>query len=166
MLRSAWFALALLLLSILPGAPVKPEEKAEIIVIKKAKRELILMRNGRVLKTYKVALGTNPVGPKRRQGDGKTPEGLYKIAGRNAASAYHRSLRIDYPNVEDRARARRAGVSPGGDIMIHGLPNGQGYIGAAHRLVDWTLGCIAVTNEEIEEIWRLTPDGAPVRIEP
>jgi murein L,D-transpeptidase YafK len=142
------------------------EEKADFIVVRKAKREMVLLRNHRVLKSYRIALGRNPVGRKLRQGDGKTPEGLYKIVGRNPASAFHRSLRISYPNAEDRARARRAGVSPGGDIMIHGLPNGRGYIGAAHRLIDWTEGCIAVTNKEIEEIWRLVPDGTPVRIEP
>jgi murein L,D-transpeptidase YafK len=148
------------------GAPAPSPEQAGLIVIKKAKRELILMRGERVLKSYRVSLGPNAIGPKTRQGDGKTPEGLYKVIGRNPGSAYHRSLRLDYPNAQDRARARRLGVSPGGDIMIHGLPNGQGYIGAAHRLYDWTLGCIAVTNEEIEEIWRLVPNGTPVRIEP
>lgn len=144
------------------GAP----GQADLIVVRKAKREMTLMRAGRTLKTYRISLGTDPFGPKLRQGDGKTPEGLYKIVGRNPASAYHRSLRLNYPNTQDRARARRAGVPPGGDIMIHGLPNGQGHIGSAHLRYDWTLGCIAVTNEEIEEIWRLVPDGTPVRIEP
>jgi murein L,D-transpeptidase YafK len=118
------------------------------------------------LRSYRVALGGNPVGPKRRRGDGKTPEGLYTITARNSGSAFHRSLRISYPNAADRARARRDGVNPGGDIMIHGLPNGRGYIGKAHRLVDWTDGCIAVTDEEIEEIWRLAPNGTPVQIDP
>ena len=165
MARPVRCALALLAVCFLLAA--KPAgEQADLIVVKKAKRELTLMRGGRVLKTYRVALGLNPVGPKLRQGDYKTPEGLYKIVGRNAASAYHRSLHLNYPNEQDRARARRAGVPPGGDIMIHGLPNGEGYISAAHRLSDWTWGCIAVTNEEIEEIWRLAPNGTPVRIEP
>ncbi len=139
---------------------------ADRVVIHKAKRELLLQYRGRVLRSYKVALGSNPVGPKTRQGDGKTPEGLYSIVGRNPRSAYHRSLRISYPNEADRARARRLRVDPGGDIMIHGLPNGRGFVGRAHRFVDWTAGCIAVTDEEIEEIWRLVPDGTPVEINP
>lgn len=124
------------------------------------------MTGSRVIKSYRVALGRNPVGPKRQQGDGKTPEGIYSISGRNAASAFHRALRVSYPNPSDRARAKRAGVTPGGDIMIHGLPNGQGAIGAAHRLTDWTEGCMAVTNAEIEEIWRLVPNGTTVEINP
>jgi murein L,D-transpeptidase YafK len=136
------------------------------VVVNKARRELILMRGREVLRSYRVALGTNPAGRKERQGDGRTPEGLYTITGRNARSAFHRSLRISYPNREDRARAARAGVNPGGDIMIHGLPNGRGFIGRLHRQVDWTLGCIAVTDEEIEEIWRLVPNGTPVQINP
>jgi murein L,D-transpeptidase YafK len=136
------------------------------VVVNKARRELILMHGREVLRSYRVALGTNPAGRKERQGDGRTPEGLYTITGRNARSAFHRSLRISYPNREDRARAARAGVNPGGDIMIHGLPNGRGFIGRLHRQVDWTLGCIAVTDEEIEEIWRLVPNGTPVQINP
>ena len=140
--------------------------QADRILVRKAKRELVLLHQGRVLRSYRVALGGNPVGPKRRRGDGKTPEGLYTITARNSGSAFHRSLRISYPNAADRARARRDGVNPGGDIMIHGLPNGRGYIGKAHRLVDWTDGCIAVTDEEIEEIWRLAPNGTPVQIDP
>ncbi len=155
-------------LSILCCLPVEglEEVQADRILVRKAARELVLYRQGKVLKSYRVALGRNPVDPKRRQGDRKTPEGRYTITGRNPSSAYHRALRISYPSAADRARARREGVSPGGDIMIHGLPNGQGYIGAAHRLTDWTDGCIAVTNEEIEEIWRLAPNGTPVLIEP
>jgi len=141
-------------------------DEADQVIVNKSKRELLLLRNGRLLKSYKVALGRNPVGQKERQGDGKTPEGAYIISGRNAGSAYHKSLRISYPNAADRTRAKRMGVNPGGDIMIHGLPNGQGYVGAAHRLIDWTDGCIAVTDREIEEIWRLVPDGAPVHINP
>src|SRR5712692_538938 len=122
------------------------------------------MHGGKVMKSYRVALGSNPVGPKTRQGDGKTPEGAYSISGRNAASAFHRALRVSYPNAADRAAARKRGVSHGGDIMIHGLPNGQAYIGKAHVQTDWTEGCIAVTSAEIEEIWRLVPDGAKVEI--
>lgn len=139
---------------------------ADRIIIEKAARKLCLYRRNSLLKTYKIALGPNPVGHKRRQGDGRTPEGRYVIDSRNSRSAFHRALHISYPNVEDRRNARRRGVSPGGDILIHGLPNGWGHIGIAHVVRDWTLGCIAVTNEEIEEIWRVVPNGTPVEIRP
>jgi murein L,D-transpeptidase YafK len=119
-----------------------------------------------VVKTYRIALGAAPVGPKERQGDHKTPEGTYFISGRNANSQYHRSLRVSYPSAEDRARAAKRGVSPGGDIMIHGLPNGYGWVGRGHLSKDWTEGCIAVTDPEIEEIWSLVADGTPVEIRP
>jgi murein L,D-transpeptidase YafK len=158
--------IALLLFACCAGVKGLEDMQADRILVRKGKRELVLLRQGKVLKSYRVALGGHPVGPKRRQGDRRTPEGLYTISGRNPASAFHRSLRISYPSPADRARARREGVNPGGDIMIHGLPNGQGFVGKAHRLMDWTDGCIAVTDEEIEEIWRLVPNGIPVQIEP
>jgi murein L,D-transpeptidase YafK len=161
-----WIALLLLLAAGWWAAGAAKEVTADRVVVNKAKRELLLMRGGKVLRSYKVALGTHPAGAKTRKGDHKTPEGHYVISGRNAQSAYHRSLRISYPNAADRERARKLGVDPGGDVMIHGLPNGQGYIGKAHTLVDWTWGCIAVTNDEIEEIWRLVPKGTPIDINP
>jgi len=142
------------------------EQRADRIVVNKSKRELLILNYGKVIKSYKIALGGNPIGPKMRLGDGKTPEGAYIISGRNPASAFHRSLRISYPSAADRNRAREQGVAPGGDIMIHGLPNGQGRIGAEHRMTDWTDGCIAVTDDEIEEIWRLIPNGTPIQINP
>ena len=154
-------AAALLALLLVSGAATTTPDRADKLVVNKAKRELLLMRSGKVIRSYRIALGRNPAGPKQRQGDGKTPEGAYTISGRNAASAFHRSLRISYPNAADRIRARRQGVSPGGDIMIHGLPNGQGFIGAAHRLTDWTDGCIAVTDAQIDEIWRLVEAPTP-----
>jgi murein L,D-transpeptidase YafK len=154
-------ALAALLLGDILGAST-----VDKVIVNKSKRELLLMSGAQVLKSYRVALGRSPVGAKKQQGDGRTPEGIYTISGRNPASAFHRALRISYPNPSDRGRAKRAAVNPGGDIMIHGLPNGQGSIGAAHRLTDWTEGCIAVTNDEIEEIWRLVPNGTTVEINP
>lgn len=160
-MRSIWYWAASLLIVLSAASAETPVDR---IIINKAKRELLLMHAGKAIKSYAVALGRNPVGPKTRQGDRKTPEGIYSISGRNPASAFHRSLRISYPNPADRAQAKKLGVSPGGDIMIHGLPNGQGHIGAAHRQTDWTDGCIAVTNEEIEEIWRLVRDGTKVEI--
>ena len=139
---------------------------ADRIVIDKSDRRLSLYRRNRLLKTYDIALGPNPNGHKEREGDGRTPEGSYVIDSRNRNSAFHRSLHISYPNDQDRRRARRLGVSPGGDIMIHGLPNGMDAIGKAHLLRDWTQGCIAVTNAEIEEIWRVVRDGTRVEIRP
>jgi murein L,D-transpeptidase YafK len=143
-----------------------PDLKADRILVLKSKRELQLLHNGTVIKSYRVSLGGTPVGRKERQGDHKTPEGTYTIVGRNPKSQYHRSLRVSYPNEEDRARAARRGVSPGGDIMIHGLPNGYGWVGRGHLAKDWTDGCIAVTDQEIEEIWTLVADGTAVEIRP
>jgi murein L,D-transpeptidase YafK len=140
--------------------------KADSVLILKKDHVMDLLAAGRVIRTYKVALGQGGLAPKERQGDGRTPEGHYVIDARNAASEYHLSLHVSYPNAEDRKRAAKLGVAPGGDIMIHGLPNGKGWIGGGHRMYDWTLGCVAVTNEEIEEIWKLVPVGTPVEIRP
>ena len=139
---------------------------ADRVLIQKGKRALTLFAGSEALKTYQVALGREPVGPKRQEGDGRTPEGSYVISGRKADSAFHRALRISYPNQADLARARAAGEPPGGDIMIHGLKNGLEWLGRLHTTSDWTEGCIAVTNEEIEEIWDAVPDGTAVEIRP
>jgi len=139
---------------------------ADKILIEKKERRLTLISKGKVLKTYKIALGGNPDGPKERQGDNKTPEGTYIIDARNRDSRYHLSLHISYPNEKDKKRAKELGVSPGGDIMIHGIKNGFSWVGDMHTEVDWTKGCIAVTDEEIEEIERLAPNGTIVEIRP
>jgi tetratricopeptide (TPR) repeat protein len=138
----------------------------ERILIEKSARRLMLISQGEVLKIYKIALGGNPIGPKERQGDNKTPEGTYIIDGRNRDSRYYLSLHISYPNEKDKNRARELGVSPGGDIMIHGIKNGFSWVGDAHAKIDWTKGCIAVTDKEIEEIAALAPDGTIVEIRP
>lgn len=139
---------------------------ADKILVEKNERRLTLLAKGKVLKTYKIALGGDPIGPKERQGDNKTPEGTYVIDSRNRDSQYHLSLRISYPNEKDRKRAREIGVHPGGDIMIHGLKNGFSWAGEFHTGVDWTKGCIAVTDDEIEEIDKLVPNGTIVEIRP
>ncbi|HSR11564.1 MAG TPA: L,D-transpeptidase family protein [Thermodesulfobacteriota bacterium] len=139
---------------------------ADKILIEKKERRLTLISRGKALKTYKIALGGDPNGPKERQGDNKTPEGTYFIDSRNMDSRFHLSLHISYPNEKDRRRAKELGVSPGGDIMIHGIKKGLSWAGDRHAGVDWTNGCIAVTDEEIEEIERLTPNGAIVEIRP
>jgi murein L,D-transpeptidase YafK len=125
-----------------------------------------MISKDKVLKTYKIALGGNPDGPKERQGDNKTPEGTYFIDSRNNNSRYHLSLHISYPNENDKKRAKEIGVSPGGDIMIHGIKNGFSWVGDSHTGIDWTKGCIAVTDEEIEEIDKLAPNGTIVEIRP
>ncbi len=137
---------------------------ADRILIEKKERRLTLFSKGKVLKTYQIALGGNPNGPKERQGDNKTPEGTYVIDSRNKNSRYHLSLHISYPNEKDKKRAKELGVSPGGDIMIHGIKNGLSWVGDMHTEVDWTKGCIAVTDEEIEEINRVVPLGTIVEI--
>jgi murein L,D-transpeptidase YafK len=136
------------------------------VIVRKKERTMDLIEGRQVIKTYKIALGGNPIGPKTRQGDHRTPEGIYVIDRRNPQSQFHRSLHISYPNAADRERARKLGVSPGGDIFIHGLPNGYGSVGAAHRARDWTEGCIAVTDQEIEEIWKLVENGTSIEILP
>lgn len=146
--------------------PLPPEAMADKVLIEKKDRRLTLLSNGKTLKVYKVALGRNPTGKKLKEGDKKTPEGAYTIDRRKERSSYHRALHISYPNSADIAQAKARGVSPGGDIMIHGLPNGIGFVGNFHVKRDWTLGCIAVTNPEIEEIWRAVPDGTLVEIVP
>lgn len=141
-------------------------QKADSILVLKKDHVLELLQRGNVIRTYKVALGRGGLAPKEKEGDGRTPEGHYIIDSRNADSHYHKALHISYPDADDRKRAAKSGVSPGGAIMIHGLPNGMGWIGSAHRLYDWTLGCIAVADSEIDEIWDLVPVGTPVEIRP
>lgn len=138
---------------------------ADSIVVRKRAHQLVLYERGVPLRSYAVALG-EPKGDKLYRGDNRTPEGLFHIVDRNPVSQYHLALKISYPDSAHRARAAALGRSPGGEIMIHGLPRAFANVGAAHREEDWTEGCIAVTNEEIEEIWRIVPIGVPIEIEP
>ncbi len=125
-----------------------------------------LKRDGVPIRTYRVALGFAPNGHKEREGDGRTPEGNYRIDARNPRSAFHLSLRVSYPDTNDKVHAARLGVSPGGDIYIHGLPNGLRKFFMRHPRKDWTTGCVAVSDTEIREIWSLVPTGARVVIHP
>lgn len=136
----------------------------ERIVVDKSERRMDLMSGDVIVRSYEIALGSAPEGDKQQEGDGKTPEGRYVIEGRNPSSAFHLSLKISYPDAADRAAAAVHGVSPGGDIFIHGAPNW--WLLPGQPPGDWTRGCIAVTKEEIEEIWRLVPDGTPIEIGP
>ena len=141
-----------------------PIALADSIVIEKKAHRLTLFHMGRPIRTYLVALGADVEKDKVSAGDRRTPEGLFYIDNRNPYSHYHLALQISYPDATHRARAESMGVSPGGNIMIHGLPNGKGQVGAFHRTVDWTNGCIALTDEEMDEIWSVVPIGTPVLI--
>ena len=145
--------------------PVAARSVDRLVVLKKARR-MELFAGARRVRVYRIALGFAPVGHKQRQGDGKTPEGVYRIDLRNPRSRFYRSVRISYPNARDRAVARRRGVSPGGDIYIHGQPNGLLAAAGAVLRRDWTAGCIAVSNRNMSEIWRLVRLGAVIEIRP
>jgi murein L,D-transpeptidase YafK len=140
------------------------EGAVERIVVQKAARRVMLLQDGAVVREYRIALGFAPEGTKERQGDGRTPEGLFKIDRRNAGSAYHLSLGIDYPRAEDVARATGGGYDPGGDIFFHGQPNA--LPDGAVIPGDWTAGCMALTNAEMREIWDVVPIGTVVEILP
>ena len=163
---------AVLLSSAPPPVPVQAQippfepGKVDLVVVRKGARSLQLMRAGRVVKTYRIALGRDPAGPKRKEGDGRTPEGVYTLDWRNASSAFHRSIHVSYPREGDDDHALRWGVPAGGLIMLHGLPNGVSAARVGHPEVDWTDGCIALTNDEIDEIWTLVEDGTTIIIYP
>ena len=141
-----------------------PDNSINTIIVYKADRKLELRSDDNVIKTYRIALGKNPIGHKKRQGDNKTPEGTYKISGKNPNSKFHKSLRISYPNEQDILCAKNNCVNPGSDIMIHGLDKKSSWIGKAHVARDWTQGCIAVSNDEMDEIYRTIKVGATIQI--
>lgn len=140
------------------------DQQADRIVVRKAAREMQLLRGDTVLGTYRVALGGAPTGHKLQEGDQKTPVGDYVIDWRNERSVAHLSLHISYPNAQDMQAAAQANVPAGGNIMIHGLPNGWGALSAVHHLWDWTDGCVAVTNAEMQQIWSKVPNGTKISI--
>jgi murein L,D-transpeptidase YafK len=150
--------------ALLAVSAASAQVQADRIVIVKSAHMMSLYSRDKVLHEYKVALSTSPTGPKQQQGDHKTPEGKYYVDARNGHSIFHLALHLSYPNAQDRANAARMHVSPGGDVEIHGLPKQYAWLGALHRQHDWTDGCIAVTNPEIEEIWKLVSVGTAVEI--
>lgn len=133
------------------------------IAVFKSKRKMLVYSEGKLLKTYKISLGKNSVGHKEVEGDFKTPEGIYEINAKNP-SGYHKNLGVSYPNEKDIARAKSLGKSPGGHIKIHGIRNGSGFISKFQRWKDWTAGCIAVTNEEVDELYESVKIGAKIEI--
>jgi len=155
-----------LYLSFKPNSELNINSKIDNIVVYKSKRQLLAYSNGQLIKTYKIALGKNPNGAKHYQGDNKTPEGVYFINGKNANSIAYKNLGISYPNKEDVERARKLGKPTGGDIKIHGIMNGFGFIGRLHTCFDWTNGCIAVSDREIDELFKYVKIGAEIEIVP
>ena len=164
-----WFLILPLLTGLYYFYPeIKLPEGSNIdkLVVYKSKRKMEVYSGDKLLKTYTISLGRNPVGHKQFEGDCKTPEGAYRINERNPHSAYHKNLGVSYPNEADIAFAEKQGKSAGGLIKIHGLKNGRGYIGKFHRLKDWTAGCIAVTNSEIDELYAAVKPNAVIIINP
>ncbi len=136
------------------------------VLVNKSERRLHLLSGDRKVRSYRISLGDNPVGHKLYEGDSRTPEGDYTLDWRNPESDFYKSIHISYPSPKDRELAQAWGLDPGGSIMIHGLPNDAGDLAFAYVGLDWTEGCIAVTNEEMDEIWALVNDGTPIRIMP
>jgi murein L,D-transpeptidase YafK len=147
-------------------APAAVPDHADYVVVDKSDRKLILYKAGRILREFDVSLGQMPSGPKQREGDFRTPEGKYYLAGRNVNSDFFLSIHVSYPNDTDRARARAEGVDPGGQIMIHGLPNEPKYDLRHYQDTDWTDGCIAVSNSDMVDIWLMTRESTPIEIRP
>ena len=149
-----------------PRAQQQTDESITQVLVRKSERRLLLMQEDTVLRSYRVSLGDNPEGHKLYEGDERTPEGDYTLDWRNPQSDFYKSIHVSYPNEQDIEEARAWGLDPGGSIMIHGLPNEAGDLAFAFAGLDWTDGCIAVTNEAMDEIWNLVPDGTPIRILP
>jgi murein L,D-transpeptidase YafK len=161
------FIVAILLFtSVLFALDGKLGNDVDRLVVYKHEHKLVLISGGRELRSYRVALGGEPIGPKTRQGDHRTPEGSYVLDSRNPNSHFYKAFHISYPNPKDMAVAKKLGLSPGGDIMLHGLPKEYAFVGKAHTLHDWTDGCIAISNEEMDEIWKLVRVGTPIDIRP
>lgn len=149
-----------------PYKKIAPDVTIDKLVVLKYKRQLHAFSKGRLIKTYIVALGKVPIGDKQYEGDRKTPEGAYVINAKNPLSAYHKNLGISYPNYHDIKEAKRLGKPAGGDVKIHGLKNGHISIGRFQRWTDWTNGCIALTNEEVDDLFNHTPVGTAIIIKP
>jgi murein L,D-transpeptidase YafK len=141
-------------------------EKADAVLVDKSEKRLYLMQDGSVLRSFPVTFGGEPRGHKQQQGDQRTPEGRYMLDYKNAGSRYFKSIHISYPNAQDRASAKKRGVDPGGDIMLHGQPNGWGWASPVLQLFTWTDGCIALSDRHMEEVWQAVDVGTPIEIRP
>lgn len=143
-----------------------PKDSIDKLIVYKSKHQLLAYTNDTLIKTYKISIGKNPIGDKEFEGDKKTPEGNYTINSKNLNSGWHKNMGISYPNAADIEHAKSLGKPPGGDIKIHALRNGFGFIGKLHRSFDWTNGCIAVTNEEVDELYDAVKIGTVIEIRP
>lgn len=141
-------------------------EKADLVLVEKGRHLLSLYKSGKLLASFRVSFGGDPVGPKQKEGDGKTPEGRYVLDYRRTDSGYYKAFHVSYPDAKDRERAKQAGVSPGGAIMIHGQKNGWGWASAVTQKFDWTKGCIAVSNRDMNALWQAVDAGTPIEIRP
>lgn len=142
------------------------EPSADLVRVEKANKRLYLINAGKVVREFKVALGGNPTGHKQQEGDQRTPEGRYLLDFKKVDSGYYRAIHISYPNAADSERARKRGVNPGGAIMIHGQMNGFGWLGSLTQRHNWTDGCIALSNDDMEQVWKLVDIGTPIEIVP
>ncbi|PWB30880.1 hypothetical protein DCO48_19110 [Pseudomonas sp. SDI] len=149
-----------------PLIPAPKPTTIDKILVLKSERRLQLISDGAPLKTYRISLGKQPKGAKVREGDKRTPEGFYWIDWRKVSERYNLAMHVSYPNISDSAKARSEGVSPGGMIMIHGTPQGGEYPEEVFHTLDWTEGCIAMTNRDMREVWNLVPDGTMIEIRP
>ncbi|MFO1376509.1 MAG: L,D-transpeptidase family protein [Steroidobacteraceae bacterium] len=152
--------------SAMAGARGEVLLQADQVIVRKGERRLLLLRDGRTMRSYRVSLGLNPSGHKEQEGDFRTPEGTYALTRRNAHSDFFLSIQVSYPNEQDARRARAHGARPGGNIMVHGLPNVLRYSRDRYLSNDWTDGCIALSNEDMLEVWLLTQSNTPILIEP
>jgi murein L,D-transpeptidase YafK len=154
------------LLFILQTTSVMGEQKADAVLVIKSEKQLYLMRAGEPFASFRVSFGSNPKGHKQEQGDGRTPEGRYILDYKNPGSAYYKSIHISYPNAKDRKEARKRGVDPGGDIMIHGQKNGYGWLSLLAQRFNWTNGCIALSDKDMDTVWSAVKPGTPIEIKP
>jgi murein L,D-transpeptidase YafK len=163
---AAIFLAAILCASQKPTISAQSKVAVDSIVISKSAHTLSLMSGETVLKTYHVALGRGSAGSKQVAGDNRTPEGKYTIDEKKTSTRFHKALHLSYPNADDKAKAVKLGKSPGGDIEIHGLPAYFAWVGSTQHVLDWTAGCIALSNDEIDEVWKMVSIGTPVEIDP
>lgn len=165
-MATALLVVGTLATGLLPVSDAVAAQKADMVRVVKSKKRLYLIKEDEVFATYRVKFGADPKGHKVQQGDEKTPEGLYYLTYKNSNSAYYRSIHISYPNAEDKEKARKLGVDPGGDIMIHGQPNGYEWATFFMQMVNWTDGCVALTNSDMDKVWDAIEPGTPIEILP
>ena len=164
---TAWSkGVILALLCLVTAPPLYATDKADMVRVVKSEKRLFLLKENEVIASYPVKFGANPKGHKQQQGDERTPEGNYFLTYKNADSAFYRSIHISYPNALDQENARSLGVDPGGDIMIHGQANGWQWAAFFTQLVNWTDGCIALTNSNMDQVWNAIDSGTPIEILP